>query len=79
MTRFSKREIKTVIFALKDGKSPGYDVITGTLLKNVPEKGFIFLTYLYNAIFRLCFIGSDKNDFKAWLSPIVQSVRLRQS
>ena len=54
-------------------------MITGTLLKNVPEKGFIFLTYLYNAIFRLCFIGSDKNDFKAWLSPIVQSVRLRQS
>ena len=56
LKRFSKNKIKTIIFALKEGKSPGYDLITGTLLKNLPEKGFIFLTFLYNAIFRLCFI-----------------------
>ena len=40
--RFSKIEIKTLTFALKEGKSLGYDMITETLLKNLPEKGFIF-------------------------------------
>ena len=54
LKRFSKTEIKTIIFALKEGKSSGHDLITGTILKNLPEKGRIFLTYLYNAIFRLC-------------------------
>ena len=51
--RFSKNEIKSVINSLKSRKSAGYDLITATLLKNVPEKGFTFVTYLYNAIFRL--------------------------
>ena len=49
--RFSKYEIKSVINSLKPRKSPGYDLITATLLKNLPEKGFTFHTYLYNAIF----------------------------
>ena len=54
--RFSKYDIKSVINSLKPRKSPGNDLITATLLKNLPEKGFTFLTYLYNAVFRLCFI-----------------------
>ena len=53
LKRFSKNEIKTIIFALK-AKSPGYELITGTILKNIPEKGFIFLTYLYFFDFVLC-------------------------
>ena len=53
LKRFSKNEFKTIIFALKEGRSLGYDLITGALLKYLAEKGFIFL---YNAIFRLCFI-----------------------
>ena len=56
LKRICKNKIKTIIFALKEGKSAGYDLIRGTLLKNLPEKRFIFLTFLYNAIFRLCFI-----------------------
>ena len=49
--RLPKKEIKTIIFALKEGESPGYDLITEILLKNLPKKGFIFLTYQYNEIF----------------------------
>ena len=53
--RFSKYEIKSLINSLKPRKSSGYDLISATLLKNLIKKGFTFLTYLYNAIFRLCF------------------------
>ena len=72
LKRFSKNKIKTIIFALKEGKSPGYDLITGTLLKNHPEKGFIFLTFLYNAIFGLCFIPPQWKvaEIKMILNPV---------
>ena len=40
--RFSKYEIKTVINSLKSRKSPGYDLITATLLKNLPKKVIMF-------------------------------------
>ena len=56
MKSFTKYEIKSVINSLKPRKSPGYDLITATLLKNLSEKEFTFLTYLYKAILRLCFI-----------------------
>ena len=36
LKRFSKNKIKAIIFALKEGKSPGYDLITGILPKNLP-------------------------------------------
>ena len=49
--RFSKYKIKSIINSLKPRKSPGYDLITATLLKNLPEEGFTFLTYLYNIFF----------------------------
>ena len=60
LKRFSKNEIKTIIFALKEGKSSGYDLITGTLLKNLTEK--IFILFYSSAMES----ASDKNDFKDW-------------
>ena len=53
---FSKNEIKLIINSLKPRKSPEYDLITAAILKNLPEKGFTFFSYLYNAICRLYFI-----------------------
>jgi hypothetical protein len=32
---------------------PGYDLITGKLLKELPRKGIRAITQIYNAIFRL--------------------------
>ena len=43
-------EIKT---NLNSKKAPGFDLITGDILKNLPKKGIVLLTYLFNAAFRL--------------------------
>ena len=40
---------------IKTKKSPGYDLITGEILKNLPRKAIIKLTNLVNA-FRLKFV-----------------------
>jgi len=37
---------------LPNRKAPGYDLITGEILKQLPRKAIIFITYLYNAILR---------------------------
>jgi hypothetical protein len=34
-------------------KAPGYDLITGNILKELPKKGLQAITQIYNAIFRL--------------------------
>lgn len=37
-------------------KSPGFDLITGQILKELPRKGIVKLTYLINASFRLRYV-----------------------
>lgn len=44
------KEIKT---NLNLKKAPGFDLITGQILKQLPTKGIVMLTYLTNAAFRL--------------------------
>jgi hypothetical protein len=46
-------EIKTNI---NIKKAPGYDLITGEILKNLPRKGIVKLTNLINASFRLKYV-----------------------
>ena len=38
---------------LNSRKASGFDLIPGKILKNLPKKGIVFLTYLFNAVFRL--------------------------
>lgn len=52
ITPTSPREITMAIKAFESGKAPGYDLITPTILKNLPRKGIVFLTCLFNAILR---------------------------
>jgi hypothetical protein len=40
-------------------KVPGFDLITGEILKQLPKKATVKLTYLYNAAFRLKFVPSN--------------------
>lgn len=40
-------------------KSPGYDLITMDLLKELPVKGIRYLRQMINAIFRLCYFPSQ--------------------
>jgi hypothetical protein len=52
--KFSINEVSSVIAkGLSPNKTPGYDSITAKILKELPRKGVLFLTYLFNAILRL--------------------------
>ena len=56
----SPREVKTAIFSkLNANKSPGYDLITGKILKELPKKAVIYITMLFNAIIRTSHIPSQ--------------------
>ncbi len=48
-----KKEIDT---NLKTKKAPGIDEITANILKELPRKGIVMLTYLFNACFRLKYV-----------------------
>lgn len=53
---FSKNEIsQTVRRNIDIKKSPGYDLITGKCLMELPQVGIDYLTYLFNAVLRLSF------------------------
>ncbi|KAL1123506.1 hypothetical protein AAG570_002584 [Ranatra chinensis] len=49
---FSPSEVTYAIQHLPRKKSPGYDLITGEILRHLPRRAILFLTYLYNAILR---------------------------
>jgi hypothetical protein len=53
---FSPTEIRKTINTLNPHMAPGYDLITDTLLKNLPRKAIVYLTTLYNGMLRLCYI-----------------------
>ena len=38
---------------LSPKEAPGHDQITARILQELPRKGLVMLTYLYNAILRL--------------------------
>lgn len=49
----SPKEIKENISFLNNKKAPGIDMITARMLKELPRKGVVMLTYIFNAILRL--------------------------
>lgn len=44
---------------LKVKKAPGYDMITGHILKELPQSGFKFLTSLFNAVLRTSYFPAQ--------------------
>lgn len=51
------KEIKQIIRTIKPRKSPGYDTINGILIKNLPIKGHIFISYLFNACMKFSYFS----------------------
>jgi hypothetical protein len=49
----SKEIANEIKVNLNPKKAPGYDLITGELVKNLPKKAIVMLTYLFNAVIRL--------------------------
>jgi hypothetical protein len=57
INKINQRELETIILhGISSKKAPGYELITGKILRNLPDKGFKLLTYIYNAILRLEYI-----------------------
>jgi hypothetical protein len=50
---FKPKEIAEEMKFLNPKKSPGVDLVTGKMMKELPRKGIVMLTYVYNAIVRL--------------------------
>jgi len=48
-----------ILKSLQNKKSPGYDNISGKLIKELSPKGIRFLAILINAVFRLCHFPSQ--------------------
>jgi hypothetical protein len=48
----SPKEIKEVIKSLGLKKAPGLDKVTPKMLKELPQKGIVLLTYIFNGIIR---------------------------
>jgi hypothetical protein len=47
------KEIRNIIQDLNPRKAPGYDLITGRILKEMPIKGIVHLTTICNSIIRM--------------------------
>jgi hypothetical protein len=50
INRLKRAEVQEVINSLNPNKSPGYDLITGKILKELPTIGIKYLTQLFNAV-----------------------------
>jgi hypothetical protein len=45
----SPREIKNLKKLMRSGRAPGCDGVPNILLKNIPRKAAVFLTYIFNS------------------------------
>ena len=50
--KFTVAEVRVAINKLRTTKALGYDLITGEILKKLPEVGLSAITYIYNSILR---------------------------
>ena len=57
--KVKNKEVLQILKSLQNKKSPGYDNISGKLIKELSPKGIRFLAILINAVFRLCHFPSQ--------------------
>ena len=55
ITPFSPTEVRDVINKCNSHKAPGYDLITGPILQELPQKAIVLLTTIYNSMLRLTY------------------------
>jgi len=61
-------KIEYTVNKLRVGKSPGHDLITNKILKNLKRKCILFLTFIYNRMLTLSYFPS------LWKSAIIISI-----
>uniref|UniRef100_A0A2S2PXM8 Putative RNA-directed DNA polymerase n=1 Tax=Sipha flava TaxID=143950 RepID=A0A2S2PXM8_9HEMI len=52
----SPSEILHIIKKLHNNKALGHDFITNRIIKNLPKKSLVLLTFIYNSILQLSYI-----------------------
>ena len=60
---FSPREVRREIQKLNSKKAPGYDLINPKVLKELPKKGVVATTQIYNAIIRIQYSGNTQKSY----------------
>lgn len=55
ITPISPTEVKEAINKCNNHKAPGFDLITGLILKELPRKAIVLLTTIYNSMLRLAY------------------------
>ncbi|KAL4149234.1 hypothetical protein QTP88_003218 [Uroleucon formosanum] len=68
----SPAEIRGIIKQLANRKSPGHDLITNKLIKNLPAKTIIHLTHIYNATLQLSYFPTT------WKSSVIEKILLKR-
>jgi len=53
---FSPTQVHRDINQPNPHKVPGYDLIDGTVLKTLPRKSILLLTFIFNRMLRLCYL-----------------------
>ena len=53
ITPVTLNQVTDIIWSLTSKKSPGYDLITAKVLKELPTIGIKFISYIFNAALRL--------------------------
>jgi len=61
-------EVLSIVKKLRNNKSPGHDLISNKIVKNLPLKTIILLTYIFNAIFRLSYFPTS------WKSALIITI-----
>lgn len=64
----SPAEIVSIIKKLANNKSPGHDLISNKVVKNLPPKVIVHLTHIYNAALRLSYFPTT------WKSSVIVTV-----
>ena len=59
LKNITPKEVLKAIHELHDNKSPGYDLISATLLKHLPKKGITLIVAIFNACLRLSIFPSQ--------------------
>jgi hypothetical protein len=52
---FSPKEVSQIIKKINEHKAPGYDLITGKILRQLPKEAIVLLTIIYNSMLRLSY------------------------
>lgn len=54
----TKKEVKQLIKSIKTNKTSGYDLISGKIIKELPDKAVRIITIIFNTVFRLKYFPS---------------------